>query len=145
ADEVRKLAEKTMTATKEVGEAIAGIQSGADQNIRNVDRAVQKIDAATDQADLSGKALRAIVELVAVTTDQVRAIAAAAEEQSSASEEINRSIEDVSRISAETTQAMDQAAGSVDALARQVKVLTELITAMQQEGGGRAPRALAAR
>ena len=145
ADEVRKLAEKTMTATKEVGEAIAGIQNGADQNIRNVDRAVQKIDAATSQADLSGKALRAIVELVAVTTDQVRAIAAAAEEQSSASEEINRSIEDVSRISAETTQAMDQAAGSVDALARQVEVLTELITAMQQEGGGRAPRALTAR
>ncbi len=145
ADEVRKLAEKTMTATKEVGEAIAGIQNGADQNIRNVDLAVRKIDAATDQADLSGKALRAIVELVAVTTDQVRAIAAAAEEQSSASEEINRSIEDVSRISAETTQAMDQAAGSVEALARQVEVLTELITAMQQEGGGRAPRALAAR
>ena len=41
ADEVRKLAEKTMTATKQVGDAIRGIQDGTRKNIENVERSAQ--------------------------------------------------------------------------------------------------------
>ncbi|KHK01619.1 methyl-accepting chemotaxis protein [Desulfovibrio sp. TomC] len=135
ADEVRKLAEKTMTATKEVGEAIRGIQEGARKNIGNVENAVQKIDAATGLAGKSGEALQAIVSLVDLTTDQVRSIATASEQQSSASEEINRSIEDVSRISAETSDAMQQSALAVGELAHQSQVLKGLIDQMKDDGG----------
>ena len=75
ADEVRKLAEKTMAATKEVGDAIRGIQGGTQKNVVNVEASVAKIDAATGLANLSGQALEDIVRLVDLTTDQVRAIA----------------------------------------------------------------------
>lgn len=135
ADEVRKLAEKTMTATKEVGDAIRGIQEGARKNINNVEHAVQKIDAATNMANKSGEALNEIVLLVDMTTDQVRSIATASEEQSSASEEINRSIEDVNRISSETSDAMRQSAQAVSELAHQAQVLKNLIDEMKEEGG----------
>jgi len=135
ADEVRKLAEKTMTATKEVGEAIRGIQDGARKNIGNVENAVRKIDAATTLAGKSGEALNEIVSLVDLTTDQVRSIATASEQQSSASEEINRSIEDVSRISSETTDAMQQSARAVVELAHQAQVLKGLIEQMKDDGG----------
>jgi len=127
ADEVRKLAEKTMTATKEVGDAINGIQNGTQKNIENVDRAVRMIDDATGLASKSGESLGEIVSLVDLTTDQVRSIATASEQQSSASEEINRSIEDVSRISSETSDAMRQSALAVGDLANQAQVLKTLV------------------
>ncbi len=131
ADEVRKLAEKTMTATKEVGEAIHGIQQGARTNIENVDQAVALIQEATDQANLSGEALHRIVNLVDQAADQVRAIATASEEQSAASEEISRSVEDVSRVSSETSSAMIQSAQAVGELSQQAQTLRALIQEMQ--------------
>jgi methyl-accepting chemotaxis protein len=131
ADEVRKLAEKTMTATKEVGEAIDGIQQGARASIGSVEAAVRSVETATGLANQSGEALAGIVNLVDKATDQVRSIATASEQQSSASEEINRSIEEVSTISSETAQAMTQAAQAVSDLARQAVVLKELIEDMR--------------
>jgi methyl-accepting chemotaxis protein len=136
ADEVRKLAEKTMAATKEVGDAIRGIQQGAKKNVDNVDMTVQVIDEATTLASDSGQALGEIVNLVDQTTDQVRSIATASEEQSSASEEINRSIEDVNKISLETADAMRQSAQAVGELANQASNLKHLIEDMKKDSKG---------
>ena len=47
ADEVRKLAEKTMTATQEVGKAITEIQNGTRKNIDNVEHVAASIENAT--------------------------------------------------------------------------------------------------
>ena len=138
ADEVRKLAEKTMVATKEVGDAIRGIQDGTRKNMDNVDRSVEAISGAALLANQSGEALNAIVRLVEGAADQVRAIAAASEEQSAASEEINRSIEDVNVISGETAGAMSQAAQAVTELARQSQELKTLIKDMTGDGAGAA-------
>ncbi len=138
ADEVRKLAEKTMTATKEVGDAIRGIQDGTRKNMNNVDNSVKTIGEATTLANESGVVLDAIVKLVENASDQVRAIAAASEQQSAASEEINRSIEDVNVISNETADAMAQAAQAVMELAGQSLELKTLIEEMT--GGDSGPR-----
>jgi len=118
ADEVRKLAEKTMTATKEVGESISAIQSGVRESISGTGQAAQAVERATSLAGESGKSLEQIVALVVATSDQVRSIAAAAEEQSAASDEIARAVEDVRRVSMETAQEMTGAAGGVEALSR---------------------------
>ncbi len=148
ADEVRKLAEKTMSATKEVGEAIQQIQTGTRKNIDNVDRTVKNIEEATGLATASGEALTEIVRFVERSTDQVSSIAAASEEQSAASEEINRSVEEVNRIAAETMEALRQSAQAVNDLAQQAQELGAMIQEMQASGdtaalpGGAAPRAL---
>ncbi|WP_428562515.1 MAG: methyl-accepting chemotaxis protein [Solidesulfovibrio sp. DCME] len=136
ADEVRKLAEKTMTATKEVGEAVTGIQQGARRNIENVGQAAAGIDEATSLASSSGEALAAIVSLVDATTDQVRAIATAAEEQSATTEEINRNIMDISRISSETAEALRHSSQALSGLTEQTRMLRELIDEMQAGDGG---------
>lgn len=133
ADEVRKLAEKTMAATKEVGEAILGIQEGTNTNIMSVESTVKTIGEATSLASESGQALAEIVHLVELVTDQVRSIATASEQQSAASEEINRSIEAVSRISTETSGAMRQSAQAVVELADQSLILRDLIREMQAQ------------
>ena len=134
ADEVRKLAEKTQTATKEVGEAINGIQRGTRKNLENVEQAVITVELATQLASKSGETLQEIVHLVEISTDQVRSIATASDEQSAASEEINRSIEEINRISSETARAMNQSAQAVGDLATQAGSLRQLIEKMKSGG-----------
>jgi len=135
ADEVRKLAEKTMSATKEVGDAIQQIQHGTRKNIENVDRTVKTIEEATSLAKSSGETLTEIVNFVDLSTDQVRSIATASEEQSSASEEINRSVEEVNRIAAETMDALRQSAQAVAELAQQAQELNAMVQEMQGSSG----------
>ncbi|MDR3641778.1 MAG: methyl-accepting chemotaxis protein [Humidesulfovibrio sp.] len=134
ADEVRKLAEKTMTATKEVGDAIRGIQDGTRKSIHGVERSMESIQQATTLAEQSGQALHTIVGLVETSSDQVRSIATAAEEQSATSEEINRSVEGISRISHETAEAMNRSATSVAELALQAQNLKTLTDQLRAEG-----------
>jgi methyl-accepting chemotaxis protein len=134
ADEVRKLAEKTMTATKEVGGAIRGIQAGTRQSIEQVERSVEAIGRTTSLAGRSGESLAQIVRLVDLTTDQIRAIATASDQQSSSSSEIAAAIDGVKTISAETAEAMRQSSQAVGALAAQAQALTALIEELRRDG-----------
>ncbi len=132
ADEVRKLAEKTMTATKEVGEAITGIQHGTRRNVDNVDAAVEAIGAAADLSRRSGESLGHIVSLVEQVSDQVRGIATASEEQSAASESINEAVADVNRICTETSETMRQSSQALRELEEQVQALCRLIDELRE-------------
>ena len=134
ADEVRKLAEKTMQATKEVGQAIGGIQQGARTSAVGVDSAADAIGGVTALAAQSGEALREIVSLVELASDQVSSIATASEQQSATSEEINRSLDDINVISAQTSDSMGRSAQAVGELLRQAQALGEVITDMQRGG-----------
>lgn len=134
ADEVRKLAEKTMTATREVGEAIGGIQQGTRKNITNVESTVATIGEVSTLAGRSGTALSEIVSLSVNVSDQIRSIATASEQQSASSEEIAHAIEDVSRISSEASDAMRQSAFAIQELASQAQELKSLIDELKREG-----------
>ena len=65
ADEVRKLAEKTMSSTTDVGNAITAIQHSAGQSIQQVEKAVGNVEEATDFSNRSGEALKEIVGMLA--------------------------------------------------------------------------------
>jgi methyl-accepting chemotaxis protein len=141
ADEVRKLAEKTMAATQEVSRAIFAIQEGTKHNIENVDLAVRLIEQSTGMAGESGDALAEIVKLAESTSDQVRSIATAAEQQSTAIEDINRSIAETNSIASDTSGRLDQAAQAIQGMAGQSQELRGLILDMREED---APGELAA-
>ena len=132
ADEVRKLAEKTMASTQDVGNAIKAIQESTAKSMTGVDNAVERIGEATELANQSGQALQEIVTTVEATGDQVNAIATASEEQSAASEEINQSIVQVNDMSRQTAEAMAEAAKAVSDLAAQAQGLTNLIQELKQ-------------
>ncbi|WP_028573902.1 methyl-accepting chemotaxis protein [Desulfonatronovibrio hydrogenovorans] len=132
ADEVRKLAEKTMNATNEVGRYIKGIQEEVQRNVTSVDQTVDSVKGATKQSNESGKQLSEIVRLVESSSSQINSIASAAEEQSSASEEINKSVEDISRISSETSEAMNQSAKAISDLAALAGELKNIIEEMRR-------------
>lgn len=133
ADEVRKLAEKTMSSTTEVENAITAIQRSAEKSMVQVDKAVSVIGDATTYASQSGDALQEIVQLADTTAAQVQAIAAAADEQSASSKEMSASITQVNSIAAETANTMVEAARAVADLAAQAQTLTHIIDAMTHE------------
>ncbi len=132
ADEVRNLAEKTMASTADVASAIRAIQESATKSVQQLDIAVQTISQATDLATQSGDALSSIVNMAEETADQVRAIAAASEEQSASSEEITQSIGHVTTISGETAEAMRQSSEAVAELTRQTQELSSLVAEMKR-------------
>ncbi|MFW5498205.1 MULTISPECIES: bacteriohemerythrin [unclassified Maridesulfovibrio] len=134
ADEVRKLAEKTMDATKGVGEAVSKIQENARENIAAVESAAEDIVNSTESAAKSGELMEAIVGIVDETNTQVESIAAASEEQSAASEEINMAISDVARVASETSEGM---AASAHALTEIASVVEELDSIVQGISSGR--------
>jgi methyl-accepting chemotaxis protein len=117
ADEVRKLAEKTMTATKEVGQAVVSIQQSVAGNIQNVDQAAVAVSEATGLAGKSGDVLREILELAEASAREVAGIAAAAEQQSAAAEQINKAMNEVSEVVESTSSGMHESAQAVHALA----------------------------
>lgn len=132
ADEVRKLAEKTMSATREVSDYISSIQESARQSAAATDDTVTLIYESTELASQSGETLNAIVNMVETTTDQVHSIATASEEQSAASEEISSSMEQISTISSETAEAMLQSSEAISDLARLAQELNTIIDNMSE-------------
>ncbi|HML59751.1 methyl-accepting chemotaxis protein [Solidesulfovibrio sp.] len=117
ADEVRKLAEKTMTATKEVGQAVISIQQSVAGNIHNVDQAAAAVSEATGLAGKSGDVLREILGLAEASAREVAGIAAAAEQQSAAAEQISKAMNEVSEVVETTSSGMHESAQAVHALA----------------------------
>lgn len=98
-----------MASTSQVGDAITAIQESANQSMRQVETAVHSIDTATELAGHSGEALEEIVKITESTEDQVRAIAAASEQQSASSEEINQIGYPGYNHRGETARAMEEA------------------------------------
>ncbi|MBI4807004.1 MAG: heme NO-binding domain-containing protein [Desulfovibrio sp.] len=134
ADEVRKLAEKTMTATKEVENSILQIQDGSRQCVASMQETEQYVESSTVSTAKTGEALEEITNRIQDMTSQVMQIATAAEEQSAAAEEINRSIEDIANVAAESEEAAVQTAQATRDLAQ---LSQELLTLSQQFSGSK--------
>ena len=132
ADEVRKLAEKTMTATTEVGANIRNIQAATTANIDRVTKAGETTTKATEVAKVSGEALSEILQLADTNATVITSIATAAEEQSATSEEINRSVEDINSIAEETAHGMRESAEAVQELSQMAQELKTLLDRLQQ-------------
>ena len=132
ADEVRKLAEKTMTATHEVGNSIKNIQISVRTNMQDVENAVSAVQDTTDLAHRSGESLETIVKTVDYSARQVESIATASEEQSSASEQINRAISEINSVARETNEGIQQSAQAIQELALMSGELRQLIGELQK-------------
>ncbi len=132
ADEVRKLAEKTMSATKDVGDSIQAIQEAARLIMSNVDHAAQAVEQATEKANLSGGKLNEIVSLAVENASQVQNIASASEEQSASAEQIRVSVESVGAIASRTMDEMGEAMEVASELGKLAVEINEIITTLKK-------------
>ena len=131
ADEVRKLAEKTMVSTADVGKATTAIAKSMQESMEAVDSAVAQVEKSTELAAQAEEALENIVTEAEYSANEIRSIATACEQQSATSEAIDRSIQDVNSMTAGSTEAMSQCSQAVSELAKQSQELDSLVRTMK--------------
>jgi|GEM_PF-494912 len=133
ADEVRKLAEKTMEATQQVGRAVVSIQNSTEQSVQATDHAVDAVQSSTEQAAVAGVALQEIVQVIDNNSVQIRAIATAAEEQASTSEEISRALNGIDTVCNDTQGHAAESKQAIERLARLSEDLRRVIQEMREQ------------
>ncbi len=135
ADEVRKLAEKTMQSTQEVGNKIRSIKEVMNLSIKNMEETQESVKDATELVNQSGESLKEIMSLVEDTNLQVQAIATASEEQSAASEEITRAISEVTELAQQIAEDMSEASQEIRELSKESITLNELFGEILKDAG----------
>jgi methyl-accepting chemotaxis protein len=105
ADEVRKLAERSAAATREIAELIKGIQQTVAEAVQAMEEGAQEVERGAARAGDAGQALNTI--LVAVEGAQQTAAAAAksAQEIGALSDELKRAINGVAVVAEQNSEA----------------------------------------
>jgi methyl-accepting chemotaxis protein len=134
ADEVRKLAEKTMVATKEVEERITTIQEAAGRNVKGVREALSHVDTANGDVTESVGVFQDIRGLSQEVAERIEGIAAATQQQSAASEQISRAVLEVTGLASKTAEAVQESAEGIADLAAMAETLQSIIGDLRSEG-----------
>lgn len=127
ADEVRKLAERTTEATKEVSQSILGIQTETKSAVTLIEAGSERVGKGVELATQAGAALKSIVDGSKGVQGMVQDIAAAASEQTAAADEIARAIEGINSVTSESSVGASQAAQAAADLAMQAEQLQGLV------------------
>ena len=124
ADEVRKLAERTTSATDEIASLIGAIQGGINNTVTSMQAANQQADASVSLVNDTENALRRIDEGSRSVAGHVADIANALQEQESAVRQIAVSVETIASMAETNSNAAsenNQTAASLDTLANQLR------------------------
>jgi methyl-accepting chemotaxis protein len=118
ADEVRKLAERTSSATTEIEQMITDIQSDTSSAVGAMNAALPEVDQGVALAASAADALQAIETGARQTLHRVREIADATREQSAASTSIAQRVEEISNMVESTSENIRGAADAAIGLER---------------------------
>jgi len=127
ADEVRKLAERTTKATKEIATMIRQIQKDTEGAVQSMSRGTEEVEKGKVLADKAGQSLKQIISGAQDVVDMSTQVAAASEEQSSAAEQISKNIEAISNVTQESAAGVQQIARAAEDLNRLTVNLQELV------------------
>ena len=127
ADEVRKLAERTGAATKEISAMICGIQSETKTAVAAMEAGSREVESGVESTRRAGDSLQGIIKMSEQVGDMVTQIAAAANQQSATTEHINNNIEQIARIASSTVTGAQQTAAALHDLAALAMNLRQLV------------------
>lgn len=114
ADEVRKLAERSASENKQIGQLVREVQSRTREAVDAVGAGAEKVTSGTEKAAVGGAALREILASVEQTVAQVAEIAGATSVMAGSAKSLRESLTSISHVveenSASTKQMASQAA-----------------------------------
>ncbi|HVN97661.1 MAG TPA: methyl-accepting chemotaxis protein [Syntrophorhabdaceae bacterium] len=127
ADEVRKLAERTSDATKEIRETIQSMQSETKKAVVSMEEGVSDVGQGSAEAIKSGNALKDILDQINKVTAEINQIAVASEQETATTNEIASSIQQISVVMQETAKRIQQNAEASAKLADLSKNMNEMV------------------
>ncbi|MFH0736390.1 MAG: methyl-accepting chemotaxis protein [bacterium] len=127
ADEVRKLAERTSKATKEIATMINHIQKETTGAVISMNSGTQEVEIGKELVNKAGNSLKEIIVSSLKVEDMVNQVAAASEEQSSTAEQISKSIESINNVSQQSAGSVQQVAHAAESLNRLTEELQNLV------------------
>ncbi len=128
ADEVRKLAERTTKATKEIAGMIKEIQKDTGGVITSIEQGAIEVEKGKDLAAKAGASMEDIVSSTNKVVDVINQVAAASEEQASASEQISLNIEGINTVTHQSAAGVQEIAKSSENLNKLTKNLISVIS-----------------
>jgi methyl-accepting chemotaxis protein len=139
ADEVRKLAEDSGNAAKQISTLIGEIQEGTHNAVTSMQQGSIEVETGATALNEAVSVIGKVVDAGNLIASMVQDIAAAAQEQSASIEEVTSSIEEVSAISEESaagtqeaSAAVQQQSSTMQDLSRSAQDLSEMAANMRQ-------------
>ncbi len=120
ADEVRKLAERTTTATSQIAQMIQAVQHDTHHVVTSMQTAAPQVDNSVNKARSAAQALQEIRAGAALARDNIRDVAHSTQEQSAANHSVADHIERIASMvetSASAARNAQHNAGRLEALA----------------------------
>lgn len=116
AEEIRKLAERSARATRDVGKIIKAIQSETSEALSATESGLSEVKAGSNLAQQSRQALTDISAAVGLSADLIEEISAAADEQAGATRNFANAMQTISGITMEASSGAHQTAQIIQAM-----------------------------
>jgi methyl-accepting chemotaxis protein len=127
ADEVRKLAEHSRSATKDIAALIKAIQAETNEAVVVMEEGTREVEVGAGLADQAGKALEAISSVVRQSAELVQEISLASKQQVRGTEGVANAMQIISGITRQTTHGARQTASTVGNMVRLSEQLNEAL------------------
>ncbi len=134
AEEVRKLAERSSEATRQIGQLIARIQQGTENTKRTMDESVVRVEKGAQEAANAREALRRILKSIKEVSSKVEQIATATSEMAVASNDVEQAMTNVSS----TVEQSSQVLATIAESSKKLKASMDEITRVSQENSAAA-------
>lgn len=120
AEEVRKLAERSGSAAKEINDLIARVQIESQKAVQAMSEGNKQVKAGVMVTEQVGKNFSGIINSIEVLVDQIQSVAAA-------SQQVSAGVQNVTATAEEQTAAMDEVAEAISHLNEMADNLNKMI------------------
>lgn len=116
ADEIRKLAERSARATRDVGHLIKSIQTETSEALAAMEVGMKEVRGGSHLASQASRALQDISEAVRQSSELIEEISAASEEQARVTSNVAGAMQTISSITLETSAGAHETAQTIEGM-----------------------------
>ena len=126
ADEVRKLAERSSVATKEISTLVQTIHKTVDEAVTAMAEGARQVDKGVQRTNQAGEALDEILHAVDQVLEQAQESAAAAQQMNTSANEMVSAMDAVSAVVEENTASTEQMTGNSSEVSKSIENIASI-------------------
>jgi len=127
AGEVRRLAERTTNATKEVGQMVETIQRGTKEAVEQMKAGTMQVEAGVATTSKAGASLSEIISAAQSVGDMISRISATASQQGGAVQQIDANVKEIASLTSQSAEDAQQSTNSCDNLSNLALSLKDIV------------------